>query len=91
MDLVVIPCQSVNGRKRRRRESESDMAKRKSLLINIYENDAEDPILGHVFYGDINTINAVIAAHQRTDEFFDAAMTSGKWKGMTLRTTQHWL
>lgn len=63
----------------------------RQLLINIYENDAEHPVLGHVFYGTQTEVDAIIAAHKRTDSFFRAAMEDGAWKGMRLTVTQEWL
>lgn len=63
----------------------------RQLLINIYEDDAESPIIGHVFFGNQTTVDAVIAAHKKTDSFFKAAMEDGQWKGMRLHITQEWL
>lgn len=63
----------------------------RQLLINIYEDEATEPVIGHVFYGDKRTVDAVIAAHKKTDSFFKAAMEDGQFEGMILRITQEWL
>lgn len=65
--------------------------RRGQLLINIYENDATTPVIGHVFYGTKTEVDRIIAAHKRTDRFFRAAMEEGAFEGITLRTTQEWL
>lgn len=70
-------------------QHKDDMARQ--LLINIYEGDADRPIIGHVFFGTQTEVDAVIAAHKKTDQFFKAAMEDGQWKGMTLHITQEWL
>lgn len=63
----------------------------KQLLINIYEDTAKTPIIGHVFFGTQTEVDRVIAAHKRTDRFFKAAMEGEPFEGMVLRITQEWL
>lgn len=65
--------------------------KQGQLLVNIYEDTARSPIIGHLFYGTKAEVDAVIAAHKKTDRFFKAAMEGETFQGMVLRTTQEWL
>lgn len=63
----------------------------RQLLINIYESEDTQPIIGHVFYGNKRIVDAVIAAHKKTDSFFKAAMEDGNFNGIKLHVTQEWL
>lgn len=41
--------------------------------------------IGHIFYGDtIEDIQGLIAAHRKTDTFFDGSF-SGQWKDIKLK------
>lgn len=61
------------------------------LAIDIFENGAREPILTHTFYGRTAAdIKAIVAAHQQTDSFFKAALTTKKFQGMTLSTRSRW-
>lgn len=61
------------------------------LAIDIYENDAIKPILRHVFFGDTEAeVLAVVDAHQKTDSFLRAALTTGQFRNIALRVTTRW-
>lgn len=61
------------------------------LSIDIFEDGARTPVLTHTFYGRTAAdINDIVLAHQQTDSFFKAAMTTGKFRGMTLTTKNRW-
>lgn len=61
------------------------------LSIDIFENNERTPVLTHTFYGKTAAeINSVVAAHQQTDSFFRAALTTGKFNGIKLSTQTRW-
>lgn len=62
------------------------------LQIDIYEDANPNPVLSHVFYGKTATeINKIVQAHMQYDQFFNAAMTTGTFKGMRLTVNNQWL
>lgn len=61
------------------------------LSIDIFEDNAAKPVLTHTFYGkNAQEIKDIVAAHQQTDSFFKAALTTGKFRGMKLTTRSRW-
>lgn len=53
----------------------------KEIVIDIYEGS--EKILRHTFYGkNFADALAVVTAHQKSDEFFDAAMRGASYKGI---------
>jgi len=60
--------------------------------IDIFEDNDRCPVLSHIFYGvDRDAVTSVINAHQRTDSFLNAALTTKNFKGIKLRTQERWL
>lgn len=61
------------------------------LQIDTYEDRSPTPILSHVFYGNTrDDIQAIIDAHALTDSFFQAALTTGLFRGMILSNRYQW-
>lgn len=61
------------------------------LRIDTYEGRAKIPTLTHTFYGATEqSIRDLVDAHMRTDSFFRAAMTTGNFQGILLRSESHW-
>ena len=61
------------------------------LRIDTYEGRAKYPTLTHTFYGATEqTVRDIVAAHMQTDRFFRAAMTTGNFEGLQLRSESHW-
>ncbi len=57
----------------------------------IYEGDSPTPILYHVFPGETReAAERILQIHASWDEFLHAAITSGTFQGMKLRTSTHW-
>lgn len=61
------------------------------LSIDIFENNERTPVLTHTFYGKTaDEINGIVAAHQQTDSFFRAALTTGRFNNIKLTTKSRW-
>lgn len=60
------------------------------LIIDIYEGERQQPVIGHIFYGSRRMIDAIVRAHMKTDSFFRAAMQGDMWNGIPLRIEEHW-
>ena len=61
------------------------------LIHEIYEGDAEEPTVTHVFHGATKArAREVKAAHMETDKFLAAAEKSGKFEGIALSTEERW-
>jgi hypothetical protein len=61
------------------------------LHHHIYENHETVPIVTHTFPGDTpGDALKILYVHARYDEFLSAAVTTGLFRGMKLRTTTEW-
>lgn len=57
----------------------------------IYENDDDVPTLVHVFPGEtMEDAERILKIHATWDAFLNAAITTGEFQGMQLRTEVEW-
>lgn len=60
------------------------------IISHIFENYNPRPILTHIFYGPtLKDAQRIENSHMKSDEFFRAAMTTGKYKGIILEIERY--